>query len=123
MCKVEGIGFVRADTIAQAIGIKSDSPVRLKALINYCLLKYNLNSGNTYISINDLFLECAKFANQEEEILKRDTFLDLVDELKNEGHIIIDDDELVYIVKTYNDEYGIAKRIYALLQNNKNEYK
>lgn len=123
MYKVEGIGFIRADNIASSVGIKEDSPVRLKALINYCLVKYCASSGNTYIAQNELFIECSKFANVDKEILKKDDYLEYLEELKNEGKIVIDEDNLVYVVKTYNDEKVIAKRIYRLLQNNSSEFK
>ena len=119
--KVEGIGFIRADNIASMVGIKKDAPIRLKALINYCLMRYCLNSGNTYVTEGELFSECLKFIG-EDVTLSKDDFSDYLIDLKNEGHIVIDNDNLIYLVKTYNDEYTIAKRIYKLLQNNKSEF-
>ena len=122
MYKVEGIGFIRADNVAMCVGIKKDAPIRMKALINYCITKYCLNSGNTYVNEATLFSECLKFIG-EEASLSKDEFSDYLNDLKNEGHIVIDSDNLIYLVKTYNDEIEIAKRIYKLLQNNKVEYK
>lgn len=121
MYKVEGIGFIRADNIASMVGIKKDAPIRLKALIHYCLTKYCLYNGNTYATEADLFSECLKYLG-DEAILTKDGFCDYLNDLKNESRIVIDNDNLIYIVKTYNDEYNIAKRIYKLLQNNKSDY-
>ena len=123
MYKIEGIGFIRADNIAMLVGIKEDAPVRLKALINYCLFRYSNTSGNTYIQDNDLYLECLKFLGEKQHLLSKDDFHDYLNDLKNEGKIVVDSDNLVYVVKTYNDEYSIAKKIYRLLQNNNSDYK
>ena len=123
MYKVEGIGFIRADNIASSVGIKKDAPVRLKALINYCLVKYCASSGDTYVSEVDLYSECIKFLDKDEKILSKDDFSDYLNDLKNEGKIVIDSDNLIYVVKTYNDEYNIARIVYRLLQNNKTEFK
>ncbi|MBO4622784.1 MAG: ATP-dependent RecD-like DNA helicase [Bacilli bacterium] len=123
MYKVEGIGFIRADNIASLVGIKKDAPVRLKALINYCLVKYGANTGNTFIDEVTLYSECLKFLEKDADILSKDDFADYLNDLKNESKIVIDSDNLIYVVKTYNDEYNIARRIYKLLQNNKSEFK
>jgi len=123
MYKVEGIGFIRADNIATLVGIKKDAPVRLKALINYCLVRYCASSGDTYVDEASLYSECIKFLDKDEKILAKDDFLDYLNDLKNEGKIVIDEDNLIYVVKTYNDEYNIARIIYKLLQNSKSEFK
>ena len=123
MYKVEGIGFIRADNIASLVGIKKDAPVRLKALINYCLVRYCASCGDTYVDEATLYSECIKFLEKDENILSKDDFSDYLTDLKNEGKIVIDDDNLIYVVKTYNDEYNIARIVYKLLQNNKAEFK
>ena len=123
MYKVEGIGFIRADNIATLVGIKKDAPVRLKALINYCLVRYCASCGDTYVDEATLYSECIKFLEKDENILSKDDFSDYLTDLKNEGKIVIDDDNLIYVVKTYNDEYNIARIVYKLLQNNKAEFK
>lgn len=123
MYKVEGIGFIRADNIALSVGIKKDAPVRLKALINYCLYRYTSTSGNTYINQTELYNECLKFLGEDSNILLKDEYEEYLNDLKNESKIVIDKDNLIYNVKTYNDEYNIAKIIYKLLQNNHTDYK
>ena len=100
MYKVEGIGFIRADNIAFSIGIKKDAPIRIKALINYCLFRYSQNSGNTFITMANLFSECLKFLGEDAKILAKDDFDDYVNDLKNEGQIVIDSDNYIYLVKT-----------------------
>ena len=35
--KVEGIGFIKADKIAKALGVKDNDPIRLKAITLYYL--------------------------------------------------------------------------------------
>ena len=60
---VEGVGFLRADEIALKVGIDKTSNYRLKALILYIMQSFIYSTGNTYLHLNDLYIECLKIAN------------------------------------------------------------
>lgn len=93
---IEGIGFIRADEIALKIGIKKDSPHRIKALIVNTLHEIIYNDGDTYINVNELYLNCVKIINKEEEILNKDNFSAYLQELVDDKKVLLDEDNNVY---------------------------
>lgn len=119
---VDGIGFVRADSIAQNMGIAKDSSLRLKALIIFVLENHIYSSGNTYIHLNQLYIDSRKISNTEFEILNIDNYRDLITELINDKKIIVDEYNNAYDVKIYMDEYDIAKKVYQFLKNTEKDY-
>lgn len=123
MYLIEGIGFARADDIAMNVGITKDAPIRIKALIVFMLKNFLYNSGNTYMSLNDLYIEVMRRANEEKEVLNKDNYKTYIKELNDERKILVDDDKNAYTSQTYYDEYTIAKRIYAFLQNDSETFK
>jgi len=116
--KVEGIGFLRADEIAYKVGIKKDSDVRLKALIVYILNNIVYDSGNTFMHLNDLYLECLKFEQKDNSnAINKENYVQFIHELVDEKRIIVDEEHNVYEVKTYYEENSIAKNIYNFLNH------
>ena len=51
---IEGVGFKKADALAENIGIKADSPQRIRAAIIHELFQSCLNTGNTYMEARQL---------------------------------------------------------------------
>ena len=119
--EVEGIGFKTADGIAQMLHIEKSNPNRLKAIILYVYGEMIHNSGNTYEYIEDVQKNCYLFTNVEEEILNKDLFIKLLNELKEEKRIIIEDNSL-FVPKYYYEEIKVARNIYSFLNNNNNDY-
>ncbi len=56
---VSGIGFAKADLLAQQLGIASDSPARLKAALCYTLQSALLQRGHTYLPRHILLQDTA----------------------------------------------------------------
>ena len=119
---VEGIGFLRADEIALKVGIDKKSTYRLKALVLYIMQSYIYSSGNTYLHLNDLYIECLKIANKEEEIINKENYVDLIEELKNENKVYVDEDNNIYDVKIVQAENNVVKNVYQFL-NQELKYK
>ncbi len=115
--KVEGIGFLRADAIALNVGIKKDSPYRIKALIMYVLNEVTYNRGDTYLHSNDLYLECEKIANEGENILNKDNYETYLNELKEEKKVIIDEDNNVFDLRLSFYESEVARYIFDILNS------
>lgn len=113
--KVEGIGFLRADEIALKVGIDKRSPYRMKALVMYIMQNYIYSSGNTYLHLNDLYIECLKIANKEEEIINKENFIETIEELKNENSVIVDNDNNIYDVKISHAENEVARNVFRFL--------
>jgi exodeoxyribonuclease V alpha subunit len=51
--EVWGVGFLKADAIAQAVGIEPNSPYRVEAALNY-VLKEAANEGHCFLQPNDI---------------------------------------------------------------------
>lgn len=122
MYSVEGIAFLKADEIAMKVNIPKNSPYRLKAMILY-LLKQNIYStGNTYILLSELRMKSLQYANQEEEILDKDAFLDLIHEMIQDKQIILEEDGSVFEPQIYREEIKVARYIYSFLNQSTQDY-
>ncbi len=69
LISIKGIGFKRADEIAQSLGIDQYSSFRIEACLNYSLKEYCDNNGNSSISKEKLFQildSTLDFTNQNE---------------------------------------------------------
>lgn len=51
---IPGVGFKMADTLAEQVGIESDSPMRFRAALLHCLLEKAISQGDTFIQARDL---------------------------------------------------------------------
>lgn len=116
MHRVEGFGFIRADAVAEKLGIRKDSPIRLKALICYVLSKCLENSGNTFVPLADFIMYVLSYANKEEVIVSENDVASFIEELKIENEVVIDEDGLVYSKRSYNDEVDLAGIVFNLLK-------
>ncbi|MCL4428778.1 MAG: ATP-dependent RecD-like DNA helicase, partial [Deltaproteobacteria bacterium] len=52
--EIKGIGFKKADIMAEKLGIKKDDPNRIKEAIKYIIANYCENSGNCYVFYKDI---------------------------------------------------------------------
>lgn len=114
---VEGIGFARADKIASSVGIKKESPIRIKAYINYSIKTYTYSVGNTYIEKNELFNKMVEILNTESEILTKELYDSIISDLFNDNKIFIDEEDNIYEYYTYRSEEALASRIVEGLSN------
>ena len=67
--KVDGIGYLKADEIAQKIGIKKDSKYRIKAAVEH-ILENAAESGKSYLSIFDFTSEIINLLDLSYEVIK-----------------------------------------------------
>ena len=108
--KVEGIGFLRADRIASQIGIKKDSPLRLKACTMFYLNMFTYETGNCFISKDLLYTKILEIFEKDGDDYPRLLFEDILISLRNEGKIIIDGED-VYDYFIYEAEGKLATLI------------
>ncbi|MDY0364379.1 MAG: AAA family ATPase [Arcobacteraceae bacterium] len=69
LTKIKGVGFKRADEIAQSIGIDKQSAFRIESCINFTLKEYCENEGNSSISkdkLLTLMYEALEFQKSKE---------------------------------------------------------
>lgn len=111
---IDGIGFVKADEIADRIGIGKDSPYRIKSGILYAL-NASLADGNTYLPDNKLIENSCELLNLESEYIKAQ-----IAELSAEKRIVIND-EKIYASNVYYLELSCAKMLMDLnVEHNEN---
>jgi exodeoxyribonuclease V alpha subunit len=112
---VEGIGFQRADELAQAVGVDRRSMARRKAAALYALQEASQREGHVFLP-HDLLVE------RMQKLLKLDgqpPFLpseleDALQELSEEQKVVREE-ERVYLPSLYFAEYGASRRILHLL--------
>lgn len=112
--EVEGIGFKRADEIAQKMGIKEYSPVRLQAGIQYVLGRAMSEGGHTCLPTNALCNAAAELIGvSSEEMHEQLRQLILSNKLRT---FSVDgcDDDMVATAQMYHIETFCAKHIIDL---------
>lgn len=115
--KIEGIGFLKADKIALDMGIAKNDPIRLKACIVFFLYSYTYDTGNCYIEKYYLRNQVLLTLNKDEEIINNDLFDSIIEDLKNDGQVIIDENDLVYELNIHHDEEKLAINIVARIKD------
>lgn len=116
---IEGIGFKKADNLAEQLGIQADSPKRIRAAIFHELFQESMNSGNTYLEAKQLLeLAITTLENSRQVALNPEQVADEIINLAEEGKIIQEGTKL-YEKSLYFSEVGIATSIQRMLKNNK----
>jgi exodeoxyribonuclease V alpha subunit len=110
--EVYGIGFVTADTIAQALGIPHDSPQRIGAGLRYTLSQAT-EDGHCFLPWDELITRGAALLGVEPAPLA--ATLEAI-AITREVHVEEwDGQRQVYLQPFYRAERGVAERIYDLL--------
>lgn len=104
---IDGIGFIKADEIAEKIGIGKDSPYRIKSGILYTL-NASLSDGNTYLPEENLIEYSYNLLNVDAEFIRVQ-----ISELSAEKRIIINEDR-IYASSVYYLELNCARMLHDL---------
>ena len=116
---IEGVGFKKADALAEQVGIKADSPQRIRAALVHELFQSCLNTGNTYMEARQL-LEVALVTLESSRPVEINpaAIADEVIRLSEEG-VIIQEGTRLYEKSLYFSEVGITTSIKRLLKRKK----
>ncbi len=112
---IDGIGFKSIDKIALNMGFKENDSRRVKAAILYCLINLCHSLGDTYTSIEKIYLELKKIIE-----IDQDEFKCYLNELIEE-ELIINEDEKLFHYKLYNSEISIAKNLRPFINRKINQ--
>ncbi|ARF70754.1 hypothetical protein B7C51_25110 (plasmid) [Paenibacillus larvae subsp. pulvifaciens] len=107
--EVRGVGFKKADEIALALGIATDSPERLTAGILYVLYE-NENNGDTYITEKKLLSKAFELLK-----VKKTKILSALENVPN----VINLNARYALETTYNKEIQIAEKLIEIEENSK----
>ena len=109
--EIYGIGFKKADKIAENMGIKPDSPFRIKSGIRYGL-GYYASEGNTYMPQKEFCESVADLLDISYELVR-----DVMVEMTYDGDLQLDKFEgqtVVYLYSFYLAEQRVVKAIKEL---------
>jgi exodeoxyribonuclease V alpha subunit len=108
---IRGIGFLSADTIAQKIGIATDSPLRARAGISYALAEAASEGhcGLPYQELVDLAVELLGIAAP---VIEEAIGLEIAEQVLFED--TVDDRRCVFLAPLYRAEQSIASQVRRL---------
>lgn len=115
---VNGIGFLKADKIAQSMGIAVDSPFRIRAGVLHILNEASDKNGHTYM-LKPQLVEGVNKLLALENIDVSKIFEDIFDVLQKENLVKVfweDKHEIIMLTKMYNAEKYVASKL-AILNN------
>ena len=116
---IEGIGFKRADGIAEQLGIEASSPQRFRAAVLHQIFAQSLQTGNTFIHAQDLLEQTLRLLETSRPIeIVPDDLASTIIQLVEEGKIQQEETRL-YENSLYFSEWGIASSIERLLSRKK----
>ena len=112
-----GVGFKKADSIAQTVGIAPNSPYRVEAALNYLLTEAG-NEGHVYLQPNDIVRKLIGKAGLVEA-----SGVSIPDIAQVNGKLISDgrcvrEGDAVYSKGLYVAECAVARKIKQLLAKN-----
>ncbi|MBV7391539.1 SF1B family DNA helicase RecD2 [Enterococcus alishanensis] len=116
---IEGIGFKKADNLAEQLGIAADSKARIRAAILHQVNEDANQSGDTYVEAQELLNETLNLLENSRPVeispnQVADTIIELVEEDK-----IQQDATKIYENTLFFSEWGIASSIERLLARKK----
>lgn len=113
---IDGIGFTSADKIARSMGIKQDSPFRLRAGLVHIMTETAEKNGNTFLYQDMLLEQAAKLLALDLEEYKQ-AFLGCLDDLTFDKVFTKQQSrgqQIIMLTKYYFTETSVAQKL-ALL--------
>ena len=105
---IQGVGFRIADQIAGRVGIRLDSPYRIRSGLYYLLTQAGLQ-GHIYLPKEELFSQAAALLGADSSLLEKH-LMDMIIDRK----IVVRDNSLVYTAPIYFLELNTARMLQEL---------
>lgn len=111
--RIRGIGFKKADAIALSLGFAVDSPIRLKACIQY-VLESSENDGHCFLYYHQIISGTEEYLgfNMSDKVSA------MLTEIEQNGDIVVlrshEDENRYYGVKLYNNEQICYQKVMEL---------
>lgn len=119
--EIEGIGFNRADMIADHLDIQPDADERIQAGILYALFSISNNSGDTYATHDYLVSEAIKILEQSRSfIISHGLVEDNLLKMK-EISLLYEDENRYFLHELYHAEWGIVSSLEDILDQDLEE--
>ena len=114
---VRGIGFEKADRMAQALGIGVADPFRIQAGIEWFLQENAIQNGHVYLPLEGLQEQIAALLSSEEEHIDEALVTKAIAELQKKGEVVAvkrGGAPCIYLADYYNAEKDIVKGLLRL---------
>lgn len=111
---VDGIGFKKADAMAQKLGFSHDDPDRIASGVLYTL-NYFVGEGNTFLPKDELISKAASLLG-----VSREDADEGITQLAFEGKVrvdIVENQEVVYLFSIYSAEQTVCKLLMQLSES------
>ena len=116
---IEGIGFKKADSLAEQLGIAADSPQRIRAAIFHQVNEDANQSGDTYVEAQQLLTEVLQLLETTRPVeIAPDQIATMIIQLVEEEKIQQEATK-IYENTLFYSEWGIASSIERLLARKK----
>ena len=109
---IDGIGFLKADEIAQTIGILADDPRRIRAALIHVMSRVINQEGHTYVLQEQLLNTSLQFLNKEANISVSTVEQEIMQLIKDEQLAMVDDK--LFLPQLMNAELRIATKVQQL---------
>lgn len=117
LCReIRGIGFEKADNMAQKLGLESDSPERIRAGVIYALGRTTYQNGHTYLPRSILVRESSELLGVGEAKVS-----EAISKLVLEGDLCqkkFDSVDGIYLTEMFSAECSAASKLIALSRAN-----
>ncbi|WP_218697427.1 SF1B family DNA helicase RecD2 [Mammaliicoccus sciuri] len=114
---INGIGFQRADQIAEQVGISKDHHDRLVAGVSYFLDQQSLQNGHTFLPVDILTNGAYELLNHNQpEVVNKDQINGVIIEMSEENKLIIENDNC-FLPSLYYSEAKSVQIIRRLYQH------
>ena len=117
--ELDGISFIKIDSIREKLDIKPDDSRRVRACILYVIKEITYKNGDTYLDFDKIYKEVLKYLNIG---ISESDFASYLDDLNKEGKIVVDN-ERYYLKEIFLSEVNISGRIKELIKNQPRKYK
>lgn len=111
---IQGIGFQKADTLANQLGVSGNHPDRLKAALAYAIEQACMQNGHTYIPKNALLETAYELLNNTSETIDSNLLIQQLDVLTEEK-ILLNDQERIYLPSLYISELKTVQKLFRIL--------
>jgi len=116
---VEDISFTKIDEVSQKLDFVFDDIRRIKACIIYIMSQLIFKTGNTYLEYEEIKSNTINYLKFE---IDDEQFVNLLDELRYEGKIVLDEN-MYYLKDLYYAEVEVTSKIKRLLDKENTKYK
>lgn len=113
--EIEGIGFNRADRIAEHLEIQGDAPERIQAAIYYALFTISNDTGDTYVTEGHLIDKTIEILERSRPFLIDREWVEENLASMEEDSRIYNDEGRYFLATLFHSEWGIVRSMEFLL--------